>query len=100
MKDPIVKFSKTYEFEGARISEVDLSGIETLTAEDMFKAQQNLMIQNHISVQLESDPKYCILIASYATELPSEFFNQLSIKDATKVKNKVSAYFFASDEVG
>lgn len=98
MSDYIVKFSKTYEFEGARISEVDLSGLENLTAEDMFKAQQSLMMQNYVSVQLESDPKYCILIAAYATQLPSEFFNKLSIKDAAKVKNKVSAYFFASDE--
>ncbi len=100
MKDPIVKFSKTYEFEGARISEVDLSGLENLTAEDMFNAQQNLVVQNYVCVQQESDPKYCILIAAYATQLPSEFFNQLSIKDATKVKNRVSAYFFASEERG
>lgn len=97
--DYVVKFSKTYEFEGARISDIDLSGIENLTAEDMFKAQQSLTMQQHVSVQLESDPKYCILVAAYATQLPSEFFNKLSIKDAAKVKNRVSAYFFASDEV-
>lgn len=98
MKDPVIKLSKTYEFEGARISEVDLSGIENLTAEDVFKAQQAMTMQNHIAVQLESDPVYCKLIAAYASQLPSEFFNKLSLKDFTKVKNKVSAYFFEPEE--
>ncbi len=37
MIDFIVKLSKTYEFEGARISEIDLSGLENLTAEDVIK---------------------------------------------------------------
>lgn len=92
-----VKLSKTYEFEGSRISEVDLTGIENLTADDMIRAQQALTMQNHVAVQLESDPKYCMMIAAYASELPSEFFYKLSIKDATKVKNTVSAYFFASE---
>ena len=100
MKDPVVKLSKTYEFEGARISEVDLSGIDNLTAKDMFKAHQNMTMQNHVSVQLESDPVYCKLIASFATQLPSEFFDEISLKDFTKIKNKVSAYFFAPEDQG
>lgn len=98
MKDPVVKLSKTYEFEEARINEVDLSGIDNLTAKDMFKAQQAMTMQNHIAVQLESDPVYCKLIAAFASQLPSEFFDELSLKDFTKIKNKVSAYFFAQEE--
>ncbi len=97
MIDFTVKLSKTYEFEGARISEIDLSGLENLTAEDVIKAQQSLTIQQYVTAQPETDPKYCLLMAAYATQLPSEFFYKLSAKDTSKLKLRVSSYFFDSE---
>ena len=37
-----MKLSKVYDFEGAKVSEIDFSGLENLTANDMIKANKVL----------------------------------------------------------
>ena len=39
----LVKFSKPYKFEGQTYSEIDLAGMDSLTAEDMVAAEKHLM---------------------------------------------------------
>lgn len=39
----LVKLSKPYKFEGQTYSEIDLSGLDSLTAEDMIAAEKHLM---------------------------------------------------------
>ena len=36
----LVKFSKPYKFEGQTYSEIDLSGMDSLTAEDIVQLQE------------------------------------------------------------
>ena len=38
----IVKFAKPYKFEGTEYTEVDLSGMDDLTIQDMIDIQKNL----------------------------------------------------------
>ena len=48
--ESIVKLSKTYDFEGDKISELDFSGMENVTAEDMIKANKVLASSGTVSV--------------------------------------------------
>ena len=89
----ILKLSKVYKFEDTTIGEIDMSGMENLTADDMIKANRVLSSSGNVSVLQE----YAITIAASATGLPIEFFKGLCPKDAIKVKNKVTSFFFGEE---
>lgn len=93
----ILKLNKTYKFEGKEYDEIDLSGLENLTASDMIKAQRVLERSGTFSVIPEMTLEYACIIAANATKQPVEFFNGLSPKDAIKVKNRVTSFFYGTE---
>lgn len=92
-----IKLSRVYNFEGKNISEIDLTGLNDLTANDMIKAKRQMEMSGSVTVFTEADMEYLFIIASYAAKLPIEFFKGLRMNDAMKVRNRVQA-FFGSDE--
>ena len=92
--DKILKLSKTYNFEGGTISELDLSSLEDMTAEDMIAAQKILTANGSISVMPENSLEFALIIASRDTGHPVEFFRTLTMRDSMKLKNRVSGFIF------
>ena len=70
---------------------------ENVTAEDMIKANKVLASSGTVSVLPENDLHYTLIIAASATGYPIEFFKALKPKDAIKVKNKVTSFFFGEE---
>lgn len=97
-ESPIVKFKKPYVFEKVEYKEIDLSGLDELTAADMI-AVNRLMNRTSpgIDVMPEVSLEYALNIASKATKLPIEFFLGLPPKYATAVKSRVMGFLFGSD---
>lgn len=95
--ESIVKLSKTYDFEGDKISELDFSGMENVTAEDMIKANKVLASSGTVAILPENDLHYTLIIAASATGYPIEFFKALKPRDAIKVKNMVTGFFFGEE---
>lgn len=60
----LVKFSKPYKFEGQTYSEIDLSGMDSLTAEDMIAAEKHLMRTGVFSPLPEMTVEYVQFIAA------------------------------------
>jgi hypothetical protein len=87
----LVKFSKAYRFEGKDYTEVDLS------AEDMIAADRYLTRSGSFSVMPEMTLEYACFIAARAAKQPIEFFRGLPPKDALKVKNRVTSFFYSED---
>jgi len=96
-QDFVVKFAKPYQFEGKAYTEVDLSGLEDLTAEDMIQAEKYLVRNGGISAAPELSITYTCFIAAVAADKPVEFFRGLPPKDALKVKSKVTSFFYGED---
>ena len=90
----VVKFSKPYRFEDIVYNEVDLSGLDGLTAEDMIAADKYLSRNGNFSVLPEMTIEYACFIAGKAADLPVEFFRRLPPKDAMKVKNRVTNFIY------
>lgn len=88
----IVTFGKPYEFEGAELTEIDLSGIENLTGEDLMEADKVYSSSGQFSPVPEVTLGYTLVIAAKVTSKPVEFFNKLPAKEAIKVKNAVIAF--------
>lgn len=92
-----VRFHKPYFFEGNHYAGIDLKAIEDLTAKDMCEAEKYLSKKGIISPLPEMTMEYIGFIANRATGQPIEFFMKLPPKDATKVKNKVTSFFYGED---
>lgn len=93
----IVKLTKTYQFEGETISEIDMSGLENLTANDMIKANKVLQAAGTVTVMPEANLEYALIVAASATGRPVEFFRGLVPRDAMKIKNAVTSFFFGEE---
>lgn len=93
----IVKFNKPYRFEGDTFQSVDLSGLENLSAEDMVAADKYLTRSGNFTVMPEMTLEYALFIASRTAGKPIEFFLKLPPKEALKVKNRVTSFFYGED---
>lgn len=96
VQDPptFVPFSGSYKFEGKTYTGIDLAGLETLTAKDMVDAESWLIRHGIVSALPEMTYEYVSFIASIASGQPIEFFKGLSPRNAIKVKNKVTSFFY------
>ncbi|MEZ3453525.1 MAG: phage tail assembly protein [Oscillospiraceae bacterium] len=93
----LVKFAKPYTFEGKTYTQIDLSGLESLTAKDMVDAENWLTKNGTVSALPEMSMQYANFIAARASGQPIEFFKRLSPKNAIKVKNRVTNFFYGED---
>lgn len=87
----VLKLRTPVEFEGAEHAEIDLSGLDKLTGKDireldrLFKMKGGRLGGN----VKEFDSLYLQLVAARATSLPLEFFDKISIKDATRLEVEI-----------
>ena len=95
--DLILKFAAPYTFEGKTIREVDLSGLADVTAQDMVAADKYMSRTGSVSAVPEMTVGYACFMASHVTPYPVEFFLRLKSKDAIKLKNIVTGFFFADE---
>ncbi len=93
----VVVFNKPYVFEGTTYEKVDLSGMDDMTAADMIAANKVLDKTGGFTFLPEMSLEYACIIAAKAAKLPIEFFKGLHPKEAVKIKNRVTAFFYGTD---
>lgn len=91
--DLVIRFKKPFSFEKKEYSEVDLSGLENLTGNDMIEVERMLRAEGITSLSADLSPKGLIFYAMRAAKLPLEFFEQLPLREARKVKTRVLNFF-------
>lgn len=85
----LVKFNTPYMFEGNSYTEVDVSPIENLTAEDLIDAEDILAKSGVNAFVPELNFSYLLIVAHKATGKPLEFFKKLPGREAIKTKRAV-----------
>jgi len=95
--DMYVEFSKPYMFEDVEYKGIDLSPMLDMSARDMVAAQKQLERGGTISALPEMTMEYAVIFAARATKMPMEFYYDLPPREAMKVKNKVTGFFYGSD---
>lgn len=93
----LIKFNKPFVWEGETYTDVDLSGVEDLSARDMIQAQRVMEKSGSINVLPEMSLEYACIFAAKATHKPVEFFQDLPPKEAIKVKNKITNFFYGEE---
>lgn len=92
-----VEFKKPYKFDDDYYDGIDLSGLEDLSAADMIKTQREMERSGSINVLPEMSLEYACIFAARATSMPVEFFQNLPPREAIKVKNRVTNFFYGTD---
>lgn len=95
--EKIITLTRTYDFEGQKISQLDFSGLEDITADNMIKANRIATAAGTAALVPEQDLYHTLLIGAEVTGLPIEFFKQLKPRDAIKVKNMVTTFFYGEE---
>ena len=94
----LVKFNKPFKFEGKEYTEIDLSGLEDISAADMIAVNKIISrTSSGVDVMPEVSLEYAVNLAARATKQPVEFFTALPAKEALKIKNRVMGFLFGSD---
>jgi hypothetical protein len=92
-----ITFKKPFVWEDETYTGVDLSGLEDLSARDMISTQRMMERSGSINVLPEMSLEYACIFASKASGLPQEFFQSLPPREAIKIKNRVTSFFYGEE---
>lgn len=95
----ILRFAKPYKFGGQEYTEVDLSGLEDVTAgvlENVGKIVSKKAPGMNPALQ-EMSLTFCTYLAQRVAKLPLEFFTGLPAKEAIKLKAMVTNFLYGGD---
>ena len=98
-EDLVLRFGKPYKFGGQEYTEVDLSGLEDVTAgvlESVGKITAKKNPGMNPALQ-EMSLTFCTYLAQRVAKLPLEFFTGLPAKEAIKLKAMVTNFLYGGD---
>lgn len=98
-EDLVLRFGKPYKFGGQEYTEVDLSGLEDVTAgvlENVGKIAAKKNPGMNPALQ-EMSMTFCTYLAQRVAKLPLEFFTGLPAKEAIKLKTLVTNFLYGGD---
>lgn len=91
----VIKFKKPFTFERVVYTELDLTGLEDLSAADMIAVNKYMARTSQgLDIMPEVTLEYALNLAAKAAKMPIEFFMALPPKEALKVKNRVMGFLF------
>lgn len=93
----LVVFKKPFVFEGISYTEVDLGGLEDLSAQDMIAANKIMERSGSVNAMPELSLEYACILSARATGKPVEFFKALPPREAVKIKNRVTNFLYGED---
>lgn len=95
----VLKLTKPYKFDGQTYTEVDLHGLEDVTA-GVLERVGKIFAKKKPGVNpalMEMDLTYCTLLAQRVSKLPLEFFDGLPARDAINLKTLVTNFLYGGD---
>ena len=98
-EDLILRFGKPYKFGGMEYTEVDLSGLEDVTA-GVLESVGKIVNKKNPGMNpalLEMSLQFCNYLAQRVAKLPLEFFTGLPAKEAIKLKTMVTGFLYGGD---
>lgn len=90
----IVKLYDPYMFEGQEVTEIDLTGLYDMTAQDMFAVDEQMRRLGYSGQNPEITRLYALLTAAKLNHKPWEWCNRMKARDAVRIKNVVSGFFY------
>lgn len=101
-EDLVLKFAKPYVFGGQTYTQVDLSGLEDVTAGVLESVGKIVNKKNpglNPALQEMTMP-FCTHLAQRVAKLPLEFFEGLPAREGIKLKALVTNFLYGGDGEG
>lgn len=101
-EDLVLRFSNPYKFGGMEYNDVDLSGLENVTAgvlENVGKIVSKKNPSLNPALQ-EMSLVFCPHLAQRVSRLPLEFFAGLPAKEAIKLKSLITTFLYGGGGEG
>lgn len=92
-----IKLNKPVIFEGKTYNEIDLTGMNEISASDMVAVARRLNKSGNTDIVPEMSLEYALNMAAEAAHLPVEFFMQLKPYVAMKVKQVVTNFLYKQE---
>lgn len=95
----LLKLKKHYVFDGVTYTEIDLSGLEDVTAGTLENVGKILAKRSPglNPATLEMEMSFCNLLAARVTSKKLEFFERLPAKDAVALKSMIVGFLYGGD---
>lgn len=95
----VLKLTKPYIFEGKTYKELDLSGLENVTAGTLESVGRQVSKKNPgiNPAVLEMSTPFCHMLAGRVAKLPLEFFQRLPAKDGIALKSLITNFLYGGD---
>lgn len=95
----VLKLTKPYVFEGRTYEELDLSGLENVTAGTLESVGRQVNKKNPgiNPAVLEMSTPFCHMLAGRVAKLPLEFFQRLPAKDGIALKSLITNFLYGGD---
>lgn len=90
----VIQFKAPYLFECTEYKEIDLSGLDDLSTDDLLTAENMYLKSGGTSINPETTLLYSLILAHIASDKPFEFFGKLPAKEAMKIKREVYRFFY------
>lgn len=94
LKTRVIKFKEPYKFECKEYKEIDLSGLDDLSTDDLLTAENMYLKTGGTAINPETTLLYSLIMAHIVSNLPFEFFGNLPAKEALKIKREVYRFFY------
>lgn len=95
----LLKLKKPYVFDGVTYTEIDLSGLENVTAGTLENVGKILSKRSPglNPATLEMEMSFCNLLAARVTNQKLEFFELLPARDAVALKSMIVGFLYGGD---
>lgn len=93
----IIKLSKPVVFENKTYYEIDLTGLNEISAADMVTVSRRLNRSGNMDVVPEMSLEYALNMAAESAQMPVEFFMKLKPSVAMKVKGCVTNFLYRQE---
>lgn len=90
----IITFDKPFMHETETFKDIDLSGLDQLTTDNLITAERIYHKLGGTAFNPETTLEYCVVVAHLASDKPIEFFTKLPGKEALKIKKMVYNFFY------
>ena len=93
----VIKYRKSYSFEGEVHTELDLHGLEDLRGRDLTAIEKSFNKTGVSSFVPESTTTFAKIVATRVTGYPAEYFEDLPAGEVEKIKNAVVGFLYKDE---
>lgn len=93
LPDMTLQLESPFRFEGTEVKSVDMKGLLSMSLYDKDRIDREMRAED-AEWNRDVTERYAALVASYLNHKPWEWLNEMSVRDAIRLRSMVFTFFF------